>query len=186
MNAVRERIGYLRYRWLGVGIGGPDATLQGQRLVLILSLTLVFACFFAIGRLHAGGGTAPLAATPSALVGPDGQPAIPAGLSGGSPIAGAVPAAIAVKPAPPPAVTPPVSSEPRVTTTVRSSAAEPLRSESPPSASPPSSATTPEPVRQPVPTKVSTPSNAGRGVGSSGRSSTTPQSAGGNSFDSSG
>jgi hypothetical protein len=185
MNAVRERIGYLRYRWLAVGIGGPDATLQGQRLVLIVSLALVFACFFAIGRLHVGGGTAGSAATPSALVGPDGRPAIPAGLSGGSPIDGAVPAAIAVKPAPRPAVRPAVSSKPSVATTVPSSAAETSRSESPQSESPPSSAT-PEPVRQSVPTKASTPSNAGRGSGSSGRSSTSPQSAGGNSFDSSG
>ncbi len=102
MNGVREALFNLRYRRLGVGIGGPGASMRGQWLALVAAMLVVFACFYAVGRfLHAGGGSGPGA--PSALAGP-GPSAIPAGLSGGSPVAGAVPVAIAVKPHPRPAV----------------------------------------------------------------------------------
>jgi hypothetical protein len=102
MNGVRESLFNLRYRWLGVRIGGPGASMRGQWLALAAAVLVVFACFYAVGRfLHAGGGAAPGA--PSALAGAA-PSAIPAGLSGGSPVAGAVPVAIAVKPRPRPAV----------------------------------------------------------------------------------
>jgi hypothetical protein len=102
MNGVREALFNLRYRQLGVRIGGPGSSMRGQWLALAAAMLVVFACFYAVGRfLHAGGGSAPGA--PSALAAP-GPSAIPAGLSGGSPVAGAVPVAIAVKPHPRPAV----------------------------------------------------------------------------------
>jgi hypothetical protein len=102
MNGVREALFNLRYQRLGVRIGGPEASMRGQWLALAAAIVVVFACFFAIGRfLHSGGGSGP--AAPSALAGA-GPSAIPAGLSGGSPVAGAVPVAIAVKPRPRPAV----------------------------------------------------------------------------------
>jgi hypothetical protein len=102
MNGLREALFNLRYRRLGVRVGGPGASMRGQWLALAVAMLVVFACFYAVGRfLHAGGGSGPGA--PSALAGA-GPSAIPAGLSGGSPVAGAVPVAIAVKPHPHPAV----------------------------------------------------------------------------------
>jgi hypothetical protein len=96
MNGMREALYDLRYRWLGVRIGGADATVRGQWLVLSVSLLLVFGCFFTIGRFFHRG-AAGSAAAPAAQVGAGGRP-IPSALSGGSPIAGAVPVSIAVKP----------------------------------------------------------------------------------------
>ena len=99
MNSMRDTVDEFRYRWLSVRIGGPDATLQGHWVVLSVSLLVVFACFFAVGRLGiGGGGRGSTSAAPSALVGPSGQAGDSRGLSGGSPIAGAVPVSIAVKP----------------------------------------------------------------------------------------
>lgn len=98
MNGVREALFNVRYRVFGVRIGGPGASMRGQWLALVVAMLVVFGCFYAAGRfLHSGGGSGPGA--PSALAGA-GPSAIPAGLSGGSPVAGAVPVAIAVKPRP--------------------------------------------------------------------------------------
>ncbi|MHB8234407.1 MAG: hypothetical protein ACYDHT_07110 [Solirubrobacteraceae bacterium] len=97
MNGVRDALFNLRYRWFGVRIGGPGASMRGQWLALAVAVVVVFGCFYAVGRfLHTGGGSP---GAPSALAGA-GPSAIPAGLSGGSPVAGAVPVAIAVKPRP--------------------------------------------------------------------------------------
>jgi hypothetical protein len=96
VNEVRETLYNLRYRWLDVRIGGPEASMNGQWFVLSVATIVVFASFFAIGRLGHGGGAAPPPA-PSALLG-SAQGAVPTQLSGESPIAGAVPVAIAVSP----------------------------------------------------------------------------------------
>lgn len=183
MNGVREAIYNLRSQRLGVRIGGDDATLQGQWVLLSLSLLLVFACFFAIGRFRAGGGAASPAAAPSALVGPAGQSGVPTGLSGGSPIAGAVPVAIAVKPRPRPAVQPLSSANLGTVTTGQSRTGETSRSESPA----PESQSSSEPAPEPAPTKASAPSRRAGGSGSSGQSSAKggSRSAGGTSFDTS-
>jgi hypothetical protein len=98
MNGVREALFNLRYRVFGVRVGGPHASMRGQWLALAVAILVVFGCFYAVGRfLHSGGGSGPGA--PSSLAGA-GPSAIPASLSGGSPVAGAVPVAIAVKPRP--------------------------------------------------------------------------------------
>jgi hypothetical protein len=180
MSRAREAIDDLRYRWLGVHIGGPDATLRGQWAAVSLSLVLVFACFFAIGRLRAGGGGASPAATPAALVSPAGQSAIPTGLSGGSPIAGAVPVAIAVRPRPRLVLAPASSPGLAAATPSPSFTGETARSESSASESQFSSA----PASEPAP---ATPSRSGGGSGSSRRSSAKGgvQSHVGRSFDSS-
>jgi len=190
MSSMRQAIDELRYRWVGVRIGGPDATMRGQWAVLSVSLVVVFACFFAIGRLRAGGSAASPAAAPSALARPSGQPAIPTGLSGGSPIAGAVPVAIAVQPRRP-AVAPQAKTELQTATPSQSLNGEASRSESTVSESQSSSAPAPEPeaASRPLPTKASAPSPTGGGSGSSGQRPATRSSqssgGGGASFDSS-
>jgi hypothetical protein len=128
LSGVREALYNLRYRWLDVRVGGPEASMSGQWVVLSVAMLVVFACFFAIGRLgHAGG--ASLAAAPSAQPSP-GQSAVPAQLSGGSPIAGAVPVAIAVRPsAQPTAQSAPVESTPLTATAARSVTTEAARIE---------------------------------------------------------
>jgi len=191
MSSVRQAFDDLRYRWLDLRIGGPDATLRGHWVVLSLSLVLVFACFFAIGRYRSGGGGGSPGAGPSTLASPSGQAAIPTGLSGGPPIAGAVPVAIAVKPRPRPEVQPAPSSEPareasaQSLTTGETSGSE-SASESP-SASAPAPESAPQPKPEPTPTKAAAPSHGGGGSGASGPRS--PQGAskpsGGASFDSS-
>jgi hypothetical protein len=186
MSTMRQAIDNLRYRWLDIRIGGPDATLRGQWVVVSLSLVLVFACFFAIGRFRAGGGASSPAAAPSALAGASGRAAIPAGLSGGSPIAGAVPVAIAVKPRRP-TVQPESSAELQTSTSAQSFSAETARSESPESEAQSSSEPAPEPAPTPVPTRVSTPPQGGGGSASSGNRAAKGGSrpSGGGSFDSS-
>jgi hypothetical protein len=170
MSSMRHTIDELRYRWIGVRIGGPDATLRGQWVLLSVSLLAVFACFFAIGRLRSGGGTGSPSAAPSALIGPSGHPAVPTGLSGGSPIAGAVPVAIAVKPRPRRAVQPASIADLRTATPVQSLTAEAARSEAPASPSKAHGAPAREPVLETAPPKLSGPAPNGGGSGSSGSS----------------
>jgi hypothetical protein len=187
MSTMRQAMGNLRYQWLGLRIDGLDATLRGRWVVLSVSLVLVFACFFAIGRHRAGGGAASAAGTPSALVGPSGQAPIPTGLSGGSPIAGAVPVAIAVKPRPRPVVAPVSRGSSQSTTTGQSFTAESSSGESPSSESKSSSEPPPEPVPQPAPSKASAPVRSAGGSGSSGQGSAKggSTSSGGAGFDTS-
>jgi len=94
MSTVRNTLNVVRYDWLGVRIGGPGASMRGLWPVLIVALLVVFGCFFAIGRLFAGGGS-PLEGSSAA---PVAHAAIPSGLQGGSPIAGEVPSSIAEPP----------------------------------------------------------------------------------------
>lgn len=166
-----RRVRPVRYEWLGVRIGGPDASMKGQWWVLFLAAAVVFACFFAIGRLGAGG---TLHGEPSsALRAPSGRAAIPGGLRGDSPIAGSVPSAIAPKPArstPAPAAS--ASSEASTTT-------QPLAEDASRASAPSSPAVAPV-VVQPVPVKAVAPvtANSQHG-GSAGRRSS------GGSFDTS-
>jgi hypothetical protein len=127
VNEVRETLYNLRYRWLDVRVGGPDASMNGQWVVLSVAMVAVFACFFAIGRLGHGGGVSP-APAPSAQLSPA-QSAVPIQLSGESPIAGAVPVAIAVRPREPTAQSPAVESARRIATPARSVTTEPSRIE---------------------------------------------------------
>ena len=41
----------MRHEWLGVRIGGPGASMKGQWPTLLVAVAVVFACFFALGRL---------------------------------------------------------------------------------------------------------------------------------------
>jgi hypothetical protein len=145
---MRQAIDNLRHQWPDVRIGGPDATLRGQWLALSLALALVFACAFAIGRLGRGGARAPLAAAPSAQTSLA-HSAVPAQLSGGSPIAGAVPVAIAVKPRAPVAA-------PRAPAPAVKRSATPAREEAPSSARP-AGAQEAQPRPEPQPTPAPAP-----------------------------
>ena len=109
MSALRQAIDSVRYERLGgrlsgrigrlserfdVRIGGPDATIEGHWAALIVSMIVVFACFFAIGRaMHAGGSASGEA--PSTRQAASDRPAIPAALEGAPPTEGAIPSAIA-------------------------------------------------------------------------------------------
>lgn len=154
MSGVREALYDLRYRWLGVRIGGADATMRGQWLVLSVSLVVVFACFFAVGRFfHTGAASS--AAAPSAQVDVGGR-AIPSALSGGSPAAGAVPVSIAVQPR-----VQPTSSEAQVTvaTTPRVIGGEASSGEAPVSQASPVTEPEPEPTHTgAAPSKSKSPS----------------------------
>lgn len=99
VSAMRDALETLRYRWLGPPIGGPDATLRGQWVAVVLSAIVVFACFFVLGR-HTRSAAPSAGSAPVQLEGASSRAAIPAELSGGSPIAGAVPVAIVAKPRP--------------------------------------------------------------------------------------
>jgi hypothetical protein len=189
MNGVRDAMYNLRYQWLSVRIGGPGATLRGQGAVLSVSLLLVFGCFFAVGRLRHSGGAVP-ASAPSALEAPDGQGAVPAGLSGGSPIAGAVPVAIAVKPHPRPAPQPavseaalraasPVQPAPGISATTGELSSSESQAATVPAAE---SVSAPAPVKPVAPTPSS--ARAPAPHSESSKAATTPSSGG--SFDSSG
>lgn len=145
MNGVREALYDLRYRWLDVRIGGAGATMSGQWLVLAAALVVVFACFFAIGRLfHTG--TASPAAAPSAQVDAGGR-AIPRALSGGSPAAGAVPVSIAVKSRTQAAARPSGGGQLPVTTTPRVLGGEASTAEAPASQAPPVTVSEPAPTQ---------------------------------------
>lgn len=101
VNALRDTVDTFRYRWLSLPIGGSGATLRGRWTALGLSMLVVFACFFALGR-HMASSTASSGGAPAELEGAAGQATIPAELSGGSPSAGAVPVAIVARPRPAP------------------------------------------------------------------------------------
>ncbi len=146
MNGVREALYDLRYRWLGVRIGGADATMRGQWLVLSVALVVVFACFFAIGRFFHTGAASSSAAAPSAQVDAGGR-AIPSALSGGSPAAGAVPVSIAVKPRAEPAAQPASGEVQLSVTTPRVLAGEATTGEAPVSQASPVTVSKPEPTR---------------------------------------
>jgi hypothetical protein len=191
MTSVRQVLDSVRYERLGVRIGGQSATVEGQWLVLIISMLVVFACFFAIGRLvHVGGG-ATHAEAPSTLHAPAGRAEIPGGLDGPSPIEGAIPVAIAA----PPTREAPAQPRPQsISTGAQLSSVAPAQSFTAESASPasesqPSSAPASEP--EPAPVQASTPSSSGGGSGSSSHGSATggthspKRPSGGGSFDSS-
>jgi hypothetical protein len=190
MSTVRAAVSSFRYHWLGVRIGGADATLRGQWPLLAVSLVVVFACFFAIGRLvHSGPGAAQVAGQ-TVQVRPSAQAAIPSGLSGGSPIAGSVPAAIAPKPQPVPQ---PVASEAQLHAAPSTQSLTAGRTGVTPATAQPAPVT-PAPVHEaapePQPTVASAPSQAGGesgapsdGAPAGGASHSQPS--GGGSFDSS-
>jgi hypothetical protein len=108
MSALRQAIDNVRYERLGgrvserirrlgdrfdVRIGGPEATIEGHWAALIVSMIVVFACFFAIGRAMHTGGSAPGEA-PSTRPAAPGRAEIPAALAGAPPTEGTIPTAI--------------------------------------------------------------------------------------------
>jgi hypothetical protein len=149
VNYLREAVADLRYRWLGLRIGGPEASMSGQWVVVTVSMLFVFGCFFAIGRVHHGGGGSAPAGAPSAQAAP-GSGAVPIGLSGGSPTAGAVPVAIALKPRALPAT---ASSEPSppATATAQPFVAEAARAAEPQVTSVPAAEATQAPAASKAP-----------------------------------
>jgi hypothetical protein len=93
MSNVRNALNAVRYDWLGVRIGGPGATMRGLWPMLIVTMIVVFGCFFAIGRVFAH------VSTPTEnSAAPVKHAAIPGGLNGGSPVAGEVPNSISAPP----------------------------------------------------------------------------------------
>jgi hypothetical protein len=183
VNAVRNAVNSVRYEWLGARIGGPDASIRGQWLTLIASAVFVFACFFAIGHVRAGGGSSGGGSSASPAYAAEAP--IPEGLRGGSPIAGAVPSAIATPPRPQPvkvAAAPAGGGAP-------AAPAQLLAAEARQAFAPrvePRAASVPQAAPQPTPSEAPAPSgghsgSAGKG---SGGGSTGGQSGGG-SFDSS-
>jgi len=175
MSTVRNTFNVVRYDWLGVRIGGPGASMRGLWPVLIVALLVVFGCFFAIGRLFAGGGS-PLEGSSAA---PVAHAAIPSGLQGGSPIAGKVPSSI-VEPPPQRRAKPARGAEVlRATAPSQAFAGETASTE------------TSSPTRlESAPAQAPEPSRASTGAGSSGKPSAARASGGaasgsGGSFDSS-
>ncbi len=127
VSTLRRSLVTLRHRRLGPAIGGPEAAWSGHWTAIVLSSVLVFACFFTVGRVTRGGGSASgeaTSGTPSTLGAAAQGAAVPAELSGGSPVSASTPVAIAAKPRPRRAR---VSPRPRVIT--------PLLSASPPASS---------------------------------------------------
>ncbi len=177
MSTVRNTLNVVRYDWLGARIGGPGASMRGLWPVLIVALLVVFGCFFAIGRLFAGGNS-PLEGSSAA---PVTRAAIPRGLHGGSPIAGAVPSSIA-EPPPQRRATPARGAEVlRATAPNRAFAGEAASTEA-------SSGTQLEsaPVAQaPEPSRASTGTGSSGGKPSAARASGGAASGSGGSFDSS-
>jgi uncharacterized membrane protein YgcG len=102
VSTILDAIDMLRERWLSLPIGGPGATVRGRWTALLLSTLVVFACFFALGRITTSSGRQVDVSPPAALEGSAARAAIPVGLSGASPAAGAVPVAIVAKPSPTP------------------------------------------------------------------------------------
>jgi hypothetical protein len=178
MSSMRNTLNVVRYDWLGVRIGGPGASMRGLWPVLILACAFVFGCFFAVGRLSAGGAAPPEGSSAA----PVARAVIPSELRGGSPIAGKVPSAIAE---PPPRRRP-------VPTTVAGalSATAPSQSLTGEVAGGEASLSSPAeraPAAEPAPSEAPAPSQApartGSATGSKGGSGGTPS--GGGSFDSS-
>jgi uncharacterized membrane protein YgcG len=177
MSTVRNTLNVVRYDWLGVRIGGPGASMRGLWPVLIVALLVVFGCFFAIGRLFAGGGS-PLEGSSAA---PVARAAIPSALHGGSPIAGEVPNSIAQPPPPRRAAPSRAAEAPPASASSQAFSGEALGPEA-------SSATQPEsaPAVQQSPAQAPEPSRASSGAGASGgKASAGGTSGGGGSFDSS-
>lgn len=187
MSTPRNSLDVVRYDWLGVRIGGPGASMRGLWPVLIVATLVVFGCFFAVGRLSAGGGS-PKQGSSAA---PVARAAVPGELRGGTPIPARVPSAIAEPPrrSPAPArsaeavrATAPFAAGGGTTTTTTSAGSQ---TEAPP-------------AQEAVPTQASTRSS-GSGTPSGGNSSSSSGSsrggtagagssgraAGGGSFDSS-
>jgi hypothetical protein len=184
VSTVRRALLNARYERFAVRIGGPDASMKGQWPTLLLAAIVVFACFFAIGRLGAGGTSH--GEPSSALRAFSGRAAIPGGLRGDSPIAGSVPSAIAPRPAHSAASTGHSASS------KASVAAQPQPlAENASGASTPRPSTQVAPVVQPAPAKTSAPvaaspqpsSSAGQPSSSGGGAH--PSSPSGGSFDSS-
>ncbi|HEX4483517.1 MAG TPA: hypothetical protein VH081_06985 [Solirubrobacteraceae bacterium] len=181
MSTVRHAMTTLRYRWLDVRIGGPAATMRGQWRVLVVAIALIFACFFAIGRLTSSGAADAVSAT--ATEAPSSRPAIPSGLSGGPPTAGAVPAAIVPKPRPTPRASTTAAQAP--TPVVVSSLPVQVSTQATPVVAPTTRASSPAPAEA---TKQAAPTSSGGSSGGAGRSGgSAPSSApsGNGSFDSS-
>ncbi len=184
MSTLRNALGTLRNQRFHVRIGGPDATVRGQWLLLLGAMAVVFVCFFAIGRVQTGGSEAP-GQTPAALQGSSARSAIPAGLSGESPISGKVP--IAIVEASRPAL-PAVSSRPARRASLsapaptRAFAPEPSHEEAPARSESASGTPAGEPESAPAPTTAKA---GGGSSGSGGGATHRSKGAGGGSFDSS-
>jgi hypothetical protein len=182
MSAVRRAFLDARYERLAVRIGGPDASMKGQWPTLLLAAVVVFACFFAIGRIGAGG--ASHGEPSSALRVFSGRAAIPGALRGDSPISGSVPSAIAPRPARGATV-------PAASPSGEASSTQQRLAESASRASTPSSSTQVAPVVQRAPVEASAPVAASpHHGGSAGQPSSSgggahPSSPSGGSFDSS-
>jgi hypothetical protein len=184
MSALRQAIDNMRYERFGVRIGGPDATIEGYWVALIVAMIVVFACFFAIGRtIHTGGSSAGEAHSTRQPA--SGTAVIPTALAGSPPTDGAMPTAIATAAARRLRAQP----KPRAISTASAlSASAPARSftaESPRSTTTTeseSSASTPAPAPAPAPS--SSPVESGSSSPAPAKSK-APSSSGGGSFDSS-
>jgi hypothetical protein len=187
---VNQAINHLRHQWLGLRVGGPGATMRGHWTLLAVCMTVVFAAFFAIGRVTRGGAAAgSRAEAPAAVQSSSGQAAIPSALSGGSPTAGAVPVDIVPPPRPrhvtqaQPRTRAPVAEAPAATLTTPTSTVQPAVSQSR-AAAPVETAPAPAPSR-PVqqaaaPSHAAVPSHSQSSSGGGGG-----EGGGGASFDSS-
>jgi hypothetical protein len=187
MSPVNQAMNHLRHQWLGLRVGGPGATMRGHWTILSVSMVVVFAGFFAIGRAARGGqASGSRAEAPAALQGSSGHAAIPDSLSGRSPIAGAVPVDI-VPPRRPRVVkaqraTAPVREEtPRVQPTITQVTATPTVQAAPQSTV---AAPTPQPTHEAAPSRPASPAPA-RAQPSHGGGGGGGEGEGGASFDSS-
>lgn len=183
MSAPRNNLDVVRYDWLGVRIGGPGASMHGSWPVLIVAMLVVFGCFFAVGRLSAGGGS-PRQGSSAA---PVARAAVPGKLRGGTPIPAEVPSAIAQ---PPRRTAPPAKRTEAARATAPFAVAGGTRTTTTSAGSPPEASLAPKAIPTQAPTRSSgggTPSSgsssgggsAGAGTGRGGGAT------GGGSFDSS-
>jgi hypothetical protein len=183
VSAVRRAVVNMRYESLGVRIGGPGASMKGQWPMVLLAAVVVFACFFAIGRLGSAGTSH--SESSAALRAFSGRAAIPGGLRGDSPIAGSVPSAIAPQPARSAAAPAASASGEASTATQPQPLAENARTSSP------GSTTQAAPVLESAPVKTSTPvapspqHGSSSGQPSSSGGGAHPSAPTGGSFDSS-
>ncbi|MFI4990751.1 MAG: hypothetical protein ACHQHO_07550 [Solirubrobacterales bacterium] len=169
MSTPRNSLEVVRYDWFGVRIGGPGASMRGLWPVLFVAILVVFGCFFAVGRLSAGGGSP----KQDSSAAPVARAAVPGELRGGTPIPAEVPSAIAEppqrrRPAPPRSAEALHATAPFVgggTTTTTTSAG---------------SQTETAPAQEAVPTQAST-GSSGSGTRSSSNSSSPGSSSGGGS-----
>ncbi len=169
MSTPRTSLDVVRYDWLGVRIGGPGASMRGLWPVLIVAILVVFGCFFAVGRLSAGGAS-PKQGSSAA---PVARAAVPGELRGGTPIPAKVPSAIAEPPRPSP--TPARSAE-----AVRATAPFAVGGGTTTTTTSAGSQTEAPPAQAAVPTQASTKTSRG-GAPSSGSSSSPGSSSGGGS-----